>query len=613
MLCCALAATTCLVGPPLATADSEPVAHAAKPKGKKGKKGKGPSAAALRKLKRAGCAPYRVIDKAEYSAKVRKAAQRWKFRVFHFKSRLKPPINWERDPYQSRSYRQQLHGFSWMDALFDTYQRTGNERVLRQAVSIALDWIKHNPRSFVPGRSGFAWHPKAAADRAGYLGYLARNAACKGELSAGQAQTLARSLEAHGRYLSSGKQHQESNFGLFQDYGLLLLSQYASYEKESKRWRKLALRRFPETLRGRLSAEGMWLEHSAQYQFLAIRLLRDFIRYSPGKPDPGLVLTLAHLRQAAGWFVAPDGSYALLGDTSVGTVPTWGYSSLGQGLASFLQSGYAMVRKGDSFLATTSTFFNKTHKHADELDFDLYDRGHSIVNGPGNYGYDREAAYRDYQLSSQSHSVLVVDGRSFPVDTAPVHGSALRATGSGGGWYAIEGTNPLVAPQGVQHARLFLYKPGEALVVVDKLRSAQQHTYQRYFQLGSDISTRVLGPATLGLSSGGFAGALHESSGASRVLVKGRPAPLQGFVFPGFRRAVPRWSVEYATKASSADYVTTFTLSGAIQGGEVDVPDGNHTEVVLSKDGRADQRISVTRSGAKLGVSVTSCSPCVLP
>jgi hypothetical protein len=614
VLCCALAAAGCLAGSPLAAADSGPTATVAKPKGgKKGKGKKGKGSAALRKLKRAGCAPYRVIDAEQYSGKVRRAAQRWKFPVFHFKSRLKPPINWERDPYESRSYRQQLHGLSWLDTLFDSYQRTGNKKVLRQAVAIAIDWIKRNPRSFVPGRSGFAWHPKAAADRAGYLGYLARTAACKGQLIGGQAQTLLRSLEAHGRYLSSGKQHQESNFGLFQDYGLLVLSQYVSFENEAKRWQKLALRRFPETLRGRLSSENMWLEHSAQYQFLAIRLLRDFIDYSPGKPDPALVLTLAGLRQAASWFVGPDGEYALLGDTAVGTVPSWGYSPVRQGLGAFPKSGYAMVRKGGSYLATTSTFFNKTHKHADELDFDLYDRGHSIVNGPGNYGYDREAAYRDYQLSSQSHSVLVVDGLSFPIDTAPPHGSGIRATGQGSGWYAIEGTNPLVAPQGVQHTRLYLYKPGVALVVVDKLRSVQQHTYQRFFQLGSDLTTQVLGPSVLGLSASGFAGALHESGGANRVLVKGRPSPLQGFVFPGFRKAVPRWSVEYSSKATSADYATTFTLSGAIQRGRVDVPDGNHTEVVLSKQGSADQKISVTRSGGKLGVSATSCSPCVLP
>ena len=59
--------------------------------------------------------------------------------------------------------------------------------------------------------------------------------------------------------------------------------------------------------------------------------------------------------------------------------------------------------------------------------------------------------------------------------------------------------------------------------------------------------------------------------------------------------------------------MTTFTLSGQIQRGKVDVPDKTHTEVVLSKDGSADRKLTVTRNGGRLGVAVSSCSPCVLP
>ncbi len=474
------------------------------------------------------------------------------------------------------------------------------------AVKIALDWMKRNPSSFRPGLKGFAWHPKATADRVGYLGYLARTAACKGVLTAAQAQTMLRSLEAHGRYLASGKQHQSSNFGLFQDYGLLLLSQYVPFEKQAQAWRKRALRRFPETLLARTSSEWMWLEHSAQYQFLAIRLLRDFLRYSPGEPNPLLVKVLANMRDAGSWFVAPDGTYALLGDTAIGTVPDWGYTAPHQGLGAFPESGYAMVRKGGSYLATTATFHSKTHKHADELDFDLFDRGHSIVNGPGNYGYDRDAVYRAYQLSSFSHSVVTVDGKSFPITTQNAYGSGIVATGQGSGWYAIEATNPLLRLQGVQHTRLFLYKPGQTLVVVDKLRSTQAHSYERFFQLGSDIQVKPVGRSLLGLSASGFSGALHDTAsgtgGALRVLVRGRQSPLQGFVFPGFRRAVPRWSVEYASKAASANYATTFTLNGAAQRTDVTVPDGTHTNLVISRAGSPGTELSVTRSGGSLRI-----------
>ena len=604
VLCCALAAALWAAPLTAGADDGGDRATAAKPNKKSngGREGK-----ALGQLKRAGCPAYRAIDRHKYSSKVRRATRRWKFEVFHFKSRLKPPINWERDPHDSRSYRQQLHGLSWLDALFNSYQRTGDEGLLRHARDIALDWIKSNPRQFEPGRKGFAWHPKSAADRVGYLGYLTRTAGCKGELNRKQARVLLRSLNAHGKYLANAQYHHASNFGLFQDLGLLYLSQYVSFEGEADRWRKLAVRRFPETLQGRLSSEGMWLEHSTQYQFLAVRLLRDYLKYRPGKKrDPALEAVLARLRAAASWLVAPDGNYALIGDTIIGKAPTWGYSAPQQGAKTFGRAGYSVVRKGGSYLATTASFHNTTHKHADELDFNLVDRGLQIVNGPGNYGYDREEAFRTYQLASNSHSVLVADAQSFPIQTATPYGAGIQASGQGSGWYGIQGTNPLLGLQGVAHTRLWLYAPGETLVVIDKVRSGQPHTYYRFFQLGSKIGVEGRGPGELGLSAQGFSGALYDQAAdtgaATRGLVRGRLTPLQGFEFPGFRIAVPRWNVEYISNDANADYITVFTLNGATQRGDVTESSADHTEFELTESGGATRTITVDRSGGSLSI-----------
>ena len=611
LLCAALVAGMSTAAPaPAGDRDAGSVA-AAKPKGKGKKKGKARKPKELRKLKRAGCTPYRAILQEKHSSKQRRAAKRWSFKVFHFKTRLKPPVNWEtKDPYQSRSFRQNLHGFTWMDTLLYGYKRTGDATTLRRARDLALDWIKSNPQRFRPGRKGFAWHPKSTADRAGYLGFLARTAACKGMLNAKQARLMVRSLKSHAQYLASAQQHQVNNFGLFQDLGLLILSKYVVYEKESAKWRKLALRRFPETLRGRLSSENVWLEHSTQYQFLAIRLLRDFIRYSPGKRrDPELNATLAAMKAAANWFVKPGGRYALLGDTQIGNAPQWGYNRGAdpRGLNAFQESGFAMVRDGDSYLAATSGFFNLTHKHADELDFDLVDHGVQVVNGPGNYGYDRDAEFRAYQLASNSHSVLVVDGQSFPLDPARAHGSGIAATGQGAGWYAIEAANPLVEQLGVRHSRLFLYRPGSALVVLDRVRADAPHRYERFFQLGADVEATALSAGTLQLSGPNFGGGLHDEAAGSgealRVMVRGRRTPLQGFVFPGFRQLTPRWSVDFASNAKDADYIATFSLGGPRRGGEVVASSGTNTEVELTAQGGGVERLSVRRSGRRLSVS----------
>jgi hypothetical protein len=615
---CALAAVLWLwIGSPASAASGGEQARIAKPKGKGegggGGKGKKPTGGregrAVGQLKRAGCPPYRAITQQKYSSAARRAAQHWKFEVFHFKTRLKPPINWEKDPHQSRSFRQSLHGFAWMDTLLYSYRRTRDDAVLRRARDIALDWIKSNPRRFKPGRRGFAWHAKAAADRAGYLGFLTRTAGCRGLLNRKQAGLMVRSLNAHGRYLANAGQHQASNFGLFQDLGLLLLSEYLPFEGEAEKWRKLAVARFPQTLLGRLSPEWVWLEHSTQYQFLAIRLLRNFIKWKPGKErDPILLEVLNRMRDATGWFVDPDGEYALLGDTAFGEAPDWGYykGRTYEGLKTFRESGFAIARQGGSYLATTAGFFNTTHKHADELDFELFDRGLKIVNGPGNYGYDREEAYRDYQLSSQSHSVLLSNGQSFPIEAQNAYGSAIQATGQGSGWFAIQGTNPLIARQGVGHTRLFLYRPGETLVIVDQVQADAPQTYHRYFQLGPRLEIEDRGGGELALNGPSFNGAVYDrataTGGAGPVWVKGQTAPLQGFTFPGFRRAVPRWSVDYVSQTTNADFLTIFTLNGSTQRGSVTTPSDTETRIALTRADGSGQTISVTRNGGSLSI-----------
>jgi hypothetical protein len=315
------------------------------------------------------------------------------------------------------------------------------------------------------------------------------------------------------------------------------------------------------------------------------------------------------MRGVTGWFVKPDGSYALLGDTNINKAPEWGYNT-GQtydGLRTFPESGFAFARRGGSYLATTSTFFNPTHKHADELDFDLVDHGVQVVNGPGNYGYDRNVAFRDYQLSSPSHSVLLADAQSFELEP-PYHGAGITAAGEGAGWFAIEGTNPLLARQGVAHSRLFLYRPGRALVILDRVRADGPHRYHRFFQLGPEIEVAARGPGQLALSAEGFSGALHDgaaAAGAGRLtLVRGRFDPMQGLTFPGFREAVPRWSVESVSEAEDADYVTAFTLSGAALRGTVEPAGANQTRVELSSGG-SSQTLTVTRSGGRLSVATS--------
>ncbi len=402
------------------------------------------------------------------------AAERGSFEVFGPKpTKLSVPVDWTTDPLGAHRYRQNLHKLRFLGALLVGYQRDGSTDDLGKALEYAVDWIDQNPRGD-PGTPIEAWSDKVVGDRVPLLAYLLRAAACEDVGSAADRAKLADSLAEHGHLLASKKLHTPDNHGLFVDLGLIELANQLPFLDEAEHWREKARTRFERTLRGRL-ADGYWLEHSTSYQFLAIRAL-ERMRAAWG-PDDTLDGLIAEMHAAAGWMIEPDGEMSQFGDSDQEEVPDWAAAETGEtGLHAAPDAGFAFVRAaepdgGYGYLAVTAGFHNTTHKHADELSFELYDHGERIVSDTGLYDKD-PGPVRDFVVSNRAHSTVTVDGVQTPIDDpSKVYGSALGPTGSGDGWYAIEATNPLLKEQGVSDERLFLYRPGETLLVIDQLRS----------------------------------------------------------------------------------------------------------------------------------------------
>ena len=89
---------------------------------------------------------------------------------------------------------------------------------------------------------------------------------------------------------------------------------------------------------------------------------------------------------------------------------------------------------------------------------------------------------------------------------------------------------------------------GDALIVLDRVRSNHRHRYSRYFQLGPDIEAQR-GSGGVALSAPGLEGEIYDAPTHGRrerpSLVRGRRSPPLGFTFPGYRQAVPRWTARY--------------------------------------------------------------------
>ena len=222
-----------------------------------------------------------------------------------------------------------------------------------------------------------------------------------------------------------------------------------------------------------------------------------------------------------------------------------------------------MVKAPGAYLAVMASYFSDAHKHSDALTFDLFDRGRRLITDTGLYHKDKDENFA-FAHATRAHSVLTVDGEEFPRDGSGTYGSGISQTGKGHGFFAVLGQNPAVEDQGVEHQRLFVYRPGKVLVIVDRLRAEEPHRYARFLQFAPGVQVRERG-AGLVLGGGGLRGAVRTNgAGGERIeLARGERDPLRGLTSPSFRRWVPRTTARLRSKGSDLDLITVITMDGS--------------------------------------------------
>ena len=528
------------------------------------------------------------------------------FKVHRRSIRLAPPVDWSRDPDDSRRFRAALNALTWMDVLFYDYRVNHRRSSLRRARDLAVDWIRSNPHP--QGATDRTWDDRVTATRGPFLAYAMRASGCEGLLGARDRKILRDSVFEHGRLTASDRRYRATNHGLYVDTNLILLARAVPGIAGDRGWEAKGKQRFKRTLRGRIvEDEGFWLEHSSAYQ-LAIRRQVAFYRDLVG--DDGLEELLGRMTDISGWLVEPDEELWLLGSSNYDRVPddVRDEAAADEGMLWLAGSGLAVVKEAGSYLGLASTFFNASHKHSDDLSFELFDQGRRIVSDSGQFDKD-PGPWRSFQVSPRAHATLTVDGEPFGRDGASAYGSGLVARGVGDGWYALLGRNPLVRSQGVDHRRLLLFRPGLGLIVVDRLRSHGSHTYRRYFQIGTGIEA-VAGSSVVGLSDGAWTGRLADGgpgAPANVSLAKGRRRPLiLGFEFPSFRERTPRYTVTLASKGRDRDELAVVSvdpdasLEARLLSAQPDT-----TSVELQVDGAPAGTLDVTRNGKGLAVELT--------
>ena len=430
-------------------------------------------------------------------------AKRGWFTVRGRKTELLVPIDWRMDPHDDRSWRFWLHSWTFLESTLYA-AAAGDQEAMRICIDIALDWIENNGQG-EQGVSEFAWYDMAVGARAACLGFLVR-AARDGAASAEYAAMLLQSAIEHGEWLADDDHYAAAhNHGLFADGGLALLCLQLPELAEARAWHAHAKRRFAGNVAATVSeVDALHLEHSPAYHTMITGLV-DRIGAGAGFGDVRLSDLVSRMRARTPWLVLPDGKYAQLGDTHLINAPAWvADHPEPEGLWFARLAGLAAVATPGERLLAVAWYHVRGHKHADELSFVWYARGTRLLVDAGCYGYYYDEPGRKYAESSRSHNVLTRADREFSFRGQPAYGSGLLGAGSGAGWYAIIGHNPLFAAQEVAHRRLWLFRPGELLYVVDLVenRADERPQLRRRFHFGPEVEASHLGDSTWRLAVG---------------------------------------------------------------------------------------------------------------
>jgi hypothetical protein len=437
----------------------------------------------------------------------------------------------------------------------------------------------------------FVAHPTAVAYRFYRLAYVVDTIASENWPTAGEARRV---LQAHGRWLlRPGHIRAIHNHGLFQAIAMVLGASRFPDDAGLAEVRRQGEGIVAQLVAEHFAADGCHLEHSPGYQLLLARAL-GVLTQRGLVADDAVAERIAAIAEAAPWFADASGLLANIGDTHREAAPLEALEGATQETAPrhrlFAEAGYWCVKAGapgaDTFLVQIAGFHSRAHKHADTASFLWRDRGRDILIDAGRYDYrGREpvgtARFKDgfwyadparvHVESTRAHNTVEIDGANHPRYRVKPFGSTLAAAGRFGDVFAARSS---IGPQaGVNHLRVLVLKPGEWLLVFDRLRCKAARTARQWFQVHPHFTVEDqagLGPKLAGRDADLYVCSLIEGpltdcvARGERWPETGSDPGLRGWWSPGHGLIEPCTSIALMAQGETVQFATLISFAPAI-------------------------------------------------
>jgi hypothetical protein len=441
--------------------------------------------------------------------------------VFAFKSyppyELTFPIDWKADPEHNDTWTQMFQSLAWLRV------STVPDEL---AAAVIVDWAERVMASEPP--LFWTWVDAAAAKRLNLVAdFFDDYVADHQEIDRRLVRAAGRIILTHLYAMSTELCYtRPGNHGMMQDISILQNVGRYPHLADADALRANAERRTLEHAARSISADGVHVEHSPDYQALYLGLILnaiDAIQAAGDEPPAALITWRDGLVASTVHLLQPDLTFPQFGDTENSSwraqlarmvkqvrkegggdpaavdqldwVLTAGVSGRAPVVLDrvYPEGGYAAFRDrwdaADPTSAITGHFtchhFSKTHYHKDETSFELYGHGTELIVDSGKYDYDQRGEYNRYQKDVFAHNVLVVDDATYSPGKA-----SIVASGGDADVAWVQGTHDGYRARGIRsQVRTFAHRKPSTFVVIDTVEASGAHRYAQHFHLAPALSS----------------------------------------------------------------------------------------------------------------------------
>lgn len=422
-------------------------------------------------------------------------------------------IDWDIQATDSpNTFSLYLHSLRPVLYLSRSYQTTQDEKYIKAAEKFIKSWNDYVESSGKKNR--YTWYDHSVAERTEnliYFSILYKN------LNKSQSKWIDEIIRNNAEWLSDDANYTEKhNHGIFQDGALIK----AGYFLNDKKYIEKGVDRIDKQFSYAFPNKHVHIENSTGYHIGIISYIKRFSDFLSSVNNSYTNTALEYYNGALDYLVfvtKPNLALPLLGDTigsegsgsskmltdfkkygndQLNYIGSMGKSGVNPSelFKVYFDDGYAVFREHwrsadfnqSTWLLFKAGYLSSTHKHADDLSFVLYSKGHDIFIDPGMYNYMLGNEINDYTRSTAAHNSIIVDNQSYSVSMYNSSKVGLFSYNNENGYSSVTGYNNIF--NGVNIDRIINYLDGNNFLIVDDISSDSNHLYTQNFHLSNDVT-----------------------------------------------------------------------------------------------------------------------------